>query len=142
LRIDAKEESKIITSQKPSQKNLKKNVSNHSGHNLETIEEDSQEEDLPQKELSKAIASSSNNFLNDSNIRHMEASAELVFEGNDNRQESLNTTPERTKLNAVYDCNLLENQSQSESEAKIRSNCLERFSCVRLEPLNKNCTIS
>jgi hypothetical protein len=32
--------------------------------------------------------------------------------------------------------------SQNESEADIKSSCLEKFSCVRLENLNKNCSIS
>jgi hypothetical protein len=116
--------------------------------------------------LSKAIASSSNNFLNDSNIRHMEASAELVFEGNiDNRQESLNTTPQRTKFNAVIDNNFTEISADIVFESDIHSNkeplkvnpkdrpqneianeetrgCLENFSCSRLSLKRENCTIS
>jgi hypothetical protein len=148
LRIDAKEESKIITSQKPSQKNLKKNVSNHSGHNLETIEEDSQEEDLPQ-------------------IANMEISEYMVFEKNntDINQESLNTTPQRTKFNAVIDNNFTEISADIVFESDIHSNkeplkvnpkdrpqneianeetrgCLENFSCSRLSLKRENCTIS
>jgi hypothetical protein len=35
-----------------------------------------------------------------------------------------------------------ENCSQNESEVEIKSSCLEKLSCVRLENLNKNCSIS
>ena len=65
------------------------------------------------------------------NVNNERVTAELGFEGEHFSNQSY-----------VQSEGGLQNRSRKESEEKKTSNCLEKFSCVRLENLNKNCSIS